>query len=51
MGTRDDDRIKEALATDLTIDIVTKGARTGKMRTTEIWYTRVGGEIYITGTP
>lgn len=45
------DQLRHALATDLTIDIVTTGARSGEMRTTEIWYTRVEGEIYITGTP
>ena len=43
--------VRRALAEDQTIDIVTRGARTGERRTTEIWFTRVGEEIYITGTP
>jgi hypothetical protein len=42
---------RSALATDQTIDIVTTGAKSGARRTTEIWFTRVAGEIYITGTP
>jgi len=45
------DAIRHALATDQTIDIVTRGAKTGERRTTEIWFTRVGEAIYITGTP
>ena len=43
--------IREALASDQTIDIVTIGARSGQRRTTEIWFTKVGDDIYITGTP
>lgn len=43
--------VVEALDRDLTIDIVTRGARTGRMRTTEIWFTRVDGRIVICGTP
>ncbi|MFL6205795.1 MAG: nitroreductase/quinone reductase family protein [Acidimicrobiales bacterium] len=42
---------RRALAVDQTIDIVTRGAKSGEPRTTEIWFTRVGDEIYITGTP
>jgi deazaflavin-dependent oxidoreductase (nitroreductase family) len=42
---------RRALDTDQTIDIVTRGAKTGQRRVTEIWFTRVDGEIYITGTP
>jgi len=42
---------RSALATDQTIDIITIGAKSGERRTTEIWFTRVGDEIYITGTP
>jgi deazaflavin-dependent oxidoreductase (nitroreductase family) len=42
---------RRALAQDQTIDIVTTGARSGERRTTEIWFTRVDDEIYITGTP
>lgn len=43
--------VRRALAADQTIDIVTTGARSGEQRTTEIWFTRVADEIYITGTP
>jgi hypothetical protein len=42
---------RRALATDQTIDIVTRGARSGERRTTEIWFTRIGDEVFITGTP
>jgi hypothetical protein len=45
------DAVRRALDEDQTIDIVTTGARSGIRRTTEIWFTRVGEEIYITGTP
>ena len=43
--------VAAALAADRTIDIVTVGARTGLLRTTEIWYTRIGERIVICGTP
>jgi hypothetical protein len=42
---------RRALAADQTIDIVTRGASSGERRTTEIWFTRIGEEIFITGTP
>ena len=45
------DAARAALAADLTIDIVTTGRRSGEPRTTEIWFTRVDGSIYICGTP
>lgn len=45
------ERIKAALKTDRTIDIVTIGAKTGLARTTEIWFTNIGGRILICGTP
>jgi len=45
------EQLRTALATDQTIDIVTLGARSGERRTTEIWFTRVGDEVFITGTP
>lgn len=44
-------RIREALERDLTIDIVTTGRKTGLPRRTEIWFHRVGGRYIITGTP
>ena len=43
--------VRRALAEDQTLDIVTRGAKSGERRTTEIWFTRVGDEIFITGTP
>lgn len=43
--------LAHALRTDRTIDIVTLGARTGKRRKTEIWFTNIQGRIIICGTP
>ena len=40
-----------AVANDRTIDIVTKGAKSGQWRTTEIWFTRIDDRIIICGTP
>jgi deazaflavin-dependent oxidoreductase (nitroreductase family) len=40
-----------ALAADQVIDITTTGRRTGQPRRIEIWYHRVDGRYYITGTP
>jgi deazaflavin-dependent oxidoreductase (nitroreductase family) len=45
------DAARRALATDQTIDIVTVGAKSGQPRSTEIWFTKIGDEIFITGTP
>ena len=45
------DDLRRALSEDRTIDIVTRGAKTGERRRTEIWFTRVGDEIFICGTP
>ncbi len=45
------EEIRQALKTDKTIDIVTTGAKTGRQRRTEIWFTNIGGRIIITGTP
>lgn len=44
-------KIRQALETDRTIDIITTGAKTGRTRRTEIWFTNIGGRIIITGTP
>lgn len=46
-----DEVIRNALGQDRTIDIVTIGAKSGQERTTEIWFTNVGGRIIICGTP
>jgi len=44
------DELRAALRTDMTIDIVTTGARTGQARRIEIWFMNVDGQIIITGT-
>ena len=44
-------QIEAALQNDLTIDIVTFGARTGAPRRIEIWYHLVDGRYFITGIP
>lgn len=49
--TQMNDGIREALNNDKLIDIITTGAKSGKSRTTEIWFTNVAGRIIITGTP
>lgn len=43
--------IEQALASDRVIDITTTGRRTGEARRIEIWYHRLDGRLYITGTP
>lgn len=43
--------IREALVNDRTIDLATKGAKTGRWRTTEIWFTRFDERVVICGTP
>ena len=47
----DRERVLEALLGDRTVDILTTGARTGSARTTEIWTTIIGGEVFLCGTP
>jgi hypothetical protein len=47
----DRERILDALLGDRTVDIITTGARTGSTRTTEIWTTVIGGEVFLCGTP
>jgi hypothetical protein len=44
-------KIQDALQNDLTIDIITIGAKTGLPRRIEIWFTNVNGRIIICGTP
>src|ERR1700761_8350906 len=43
--------IDTALATDQVIDITTIGRTSGEPRRIEIWFHRVDGRYYITGTP
>ena len=43
--------ILQALDKDDTIDITTIGRKSGEPRRLEIWFRRVDGRTYITGTP
>lgn len=43
--------IRQALAQDETIDITTVGRKSGRPQRIEIWFHRVAGHLYITGTP
>ena len=43
--------IQQALETDRVIDITTTGRSSGRPRRIEIWFHRVDGRFYITGTP
>ncbi len=43
--------VRDALRSDMTIDITTTGRRSGKPRRIEIWFLNVEDTIYITGTP
>lgn len=46
-----DDATRRALETDRIIDITTTGRRTGEPHRIEIWFHRLDGRYYITGTP
>jgi len=46
-----DEAIGKALERDRTIDITTRGRKTGRNRRKEIWFHNLDGELYITGTP
>ena len=43
--------IKHALEADRTIDITTRGRKSGEPRRIEIWFHNVDGRFYITGLP
>jgi deazaflavin-dependent oxidoreductase (nitroreductase family) len=45
------DDAAQALASDRVIDITTTGKKSGQPRRIEIWYHRLDGKYYITGTP
>ncbi len=45
------DETGAALAQDRVIDITTIGRKSGEPRRIEIWYHRLDGRYYITGTP
>ena len=46
-----DERVRQALANDRTIDITTTGRSTGLPRRIETWVYRVDEQIYLTGSP
>jgi deazaflavin-dependent oxidoreductase (nitroreductase family) len=46
-----DERVQHALDRDRTIDITTRGRKTGQLRRTEIWFHNIDSQLYITGTP
>lgn len=46
-----DEHIEKALNRDDTIDITTIGRKSGRPQRVEIWFKRVNGRTYITGTP
>ena len=46
-----DPQVLSALEKDETIDITTLGRKSGRPQRIEIWFRRVGGRTYITGTP
>lgn len=46
-----DAAIRDALEQDEVIDITTIGCKSGEPRRIEMWFRRVEGRFYITGTP
>lgn len=46
-----DQTVREALKTDMTVDITTTGRRSGEPRRLEIWAHYIDGKVVITGTP
>lgn len=46
-----DERLRQALTRDRTIDITTIGRRSGRRRRIEIWFYNVDGTIYLSGRP
>jgi deazaflavin-dependent oxidoreductase (nitroreductase family) len=50
-GSQIDERLRDALARDRTIDVTTVGRRSGKPRRIEIWFHNVSGRVYISGLP
>ena len=45
------EEVEEALANDKVIDITTTGRKSGEQRRIEIWFHRLEGRYFITGTP
>ena len=50
MEAMDRAAVRRALETEMTVDIVTTGRRTGLPRTIEIWFVNLDSRIHITGT-
>jgi deazaflavin-dependent oxidoreductase (nitroreductase family) len=46
-----DERVRQALANDRTIDITTTGRSSGLPRRIETWFHQVDDQIYLTGSP
>jgi deazaflavin-dependent oxidoreductase (nitroreductase family) len=46
-----DERVRQALASDRTIDITTTGRSSGLPRRIETWFYRVDDQVYLTGSP
>ena len=46
-----DPDVREALARDGTVDLTTRGARSGLPRRIEIWFLHLEGRTFVTGTP
>ncbi len=46
-----DDKIRQALTRGRTIDITTRGRRSGEPRRIEIVFHNIGGRIYLSGMP
>ena len=46
-----DEKVKQALIREKTIDITTTGRKTGRPRRLEIWFHNLDGHLYITGLP
>ena len=46
-----EEAVIQALENERTIDITTRGRRTGELSRIEIWFHNVDGRVYITGTP
>jgi deazaflavin-dependent oxidoreductase (nitroreductase family) len=43
--------IQAALASERVVDITTTGRKSGELRRIEIWFHRVDGRYYVTGSP
>jgi deazaflavin-dependent oxidoreductase (nitroreductase family) len=46
-----DERLRQALDTERTIDITTTGRASGRPRRIEMWFHSLDGRLYLTGTP